>query len=45
MTKKSNNFAYKTLFGFKMISSVSVEQGNFSELAYIINPIDDSEAQ
>ena len=44
MTRKSNNFAYKTLFGFRMIRSVSVEQGNFSELAYIINPIDDFEA-
>ena len=45
MTRKSNNFARKTLFGFRMIRSVSVVQGNFSELAYIINQIEDSEAQ
>ena len=45
MTRKSNNFAQKTLFGFRMIRSVSVVQGNFSELAYIIFRIEDSEAQ
>ena len=45
MTRKSNNFAHKTLFGFRMIRSVSVVEGNFSELAYIINRIEDSEAQ
>ena len=45
MTRKSNNFARKTLFGFRMIRSVSVVQGNFSELAYIIIRIEDSEAQ
>ena len=45
MTRKSNNFAQKTLFGFRMIRSVSVLHGNFCELAYIINQIEDSEAQ
>ena len=45
MTRKSNNFAHKTLFGFRMIRSISVVQGNFSELAYIINRIEGSEAQ
>ena len=45
MTRKSNNFAYKTSSGFRMIRSVGAMQGNFSELAYIINRIEDSEAQ
>ena len=45
MTRKSNNFARKTLFGFRMTRSVSVVQGNFSEMAYIIIWIEDSEAQ
>ena len=45
MTRKSNNFAHTTLICFRMIRSVSVVEGNFSELAYIINRIEDSEAQ
>ena len=45
MTRKSYNFAYKTLLGFRIIKSVGAMQGNFSELAHIFNLFDDSEAQ
>ena len=45
MTRKSNNFAFKTLFGLRIIKSVGAMQGNFSKLACIFDRFDDSEAQ